>query len=80
MLVVAYTIYKINPFSFSVERTFWCRRITSITLWRSTGKYSSKRVFAIPFGNDEKWEAWDSEMHKTGEYKKYRKEDGSRKR
>ena len=74
--VVCYLTYKKFPFYISVNKTFWCKKTSSITLWMYTrrGKYgsSSKGLLTIPVRNRKKLNEWDSEMFSSGEYKKYR--------
>jgi len=73
--VVSYFLYKKFPFYISVNKTFWCKKVYSITLmmYTSRSEYgsSSKGLFTLPIRNYEKIEKWDSEMFKSGEYKNY---------
>lgn len=57
-------MYKYNLFFFSVDRTFWYKKVKSITLWRITYKNeyerAAKAVFTIPFRNCKKADELDS--------------------
>ncbi len=73
--VVGYFIYKKFPFYLSVNKTFWCKKVYSITLmmYTSRSEYSSrsKGLFTLLIRNYKKIEEWDSKMFKSGEHKRY---------
>lgn len=75
ILIVSYFIYTNNKFYITANRTFWCKKIYSYTLWKYTHKSeygsSSIGVFTFPIRNRDKMEDWDSAMFRSGEYKKY---------
>ena len=76
IIIMGYLVYKVFPFHISVNKTFWCKRVTALTIMmytkRSEYGSSSKGLFTIPIRNYKKAEEWDGRMYKSGEYKKYR--------
>lgn len=79
IIIIGYICYKKNPFYISVNKTFWCRKVVSLTLMRYTHREkswsSSKGVFTLPIRNYKKMEEWDTQMLRSGEYKRYRDND-----
>ena len=73
--VVSYFIYKKFPFYIGVNKTFWCKKVYSITLMMYTSRNefgsSSKGIFTLPIRNEKKLDKWDEKMFRSGEYKKY---------
>lgn len=75
--IVGYLLYKYFPFYLEIDRTHWCKKPYSITLWiRTSGNKltnygSATGLFTWSFRNEEKIEKWDSAMFKSGKYKNY---------
>lgn len=75
--IICYLIYKYFPFYIEVNKTFWCKKAYSITLWMRTSgnKFtnygSAKGLFTIPFRDRKKLDKWDYKMFKSGKYKNY---------
>jgi len=83
---ISFIIYKYFPFYIEVNKTTWCKKPYSITLWMYTqkDKYSSsaKGLLTLPFRNEKKLNKWDDEMFNSGKYKTYyvfkREKNGNR--
>ena len=75
--IVSYLTYKYFPFYLEVNKTFWCKKPYSITMWmrtsgnRLTNYSSAKGLFTLSFRDGEKLNEWDSKMFRSGEYKRY---------
>jgi hypothetical protein len=71
---VGYFIYEKFPFHLSVNKTFWCKKVYSITLMMRTSgnrrSYSAKGIFTLPIRNYKKLIEWDDKMYESGEYKR----------
>ena len=67
--IVGYLTYKYFPFHIEVNKTFWCKKPYSITLWmrisgnRLTNYGSSIGLFTLSFRNEEKLRKWDSDTY-----------------
>jgi len=80
LCIVGYVTYKYFPLYIVVNKTHWCKKIYSITLWRiivgnrcSTGR-TSKGIITLQIRDEDKLMKWDKQMFHSGEYKKYIKE------
>ena len=77
VIIIGYYLCLKNPFYIEVNRTFWCKKPYSITLWRYTYRSengsSANGLFTIPIRNYQKAMEWDDKMFRSGEYKKYDK-------
>lgn len=75
--IVGFALYKYFPFYFEINKTFWCKKPYSITLWvrtsgnRLTNHESAKGLFTFSFRNKDKLEEWDLKVFKSRQYKTY---------
>lgn len=65
IIFICYLIYKHNRLYIGVNKTFWYKKIISITLYWKThvseyGGYSAKGFLTIPLKNWRKATEWDS--------------------
>ena len=77
--IVGYLLYKYFPFYIEVNKTFWCKKPFSITLWmrtsgnRLTNYGSAKGLFTLSFRNEERLDQWDHALFKSGKHKSAKK-------
>lgn len=77
--ITCYLLWVYFPFYLEFNRTVWCKKSYSITLWmitsgnRRTTYGSAKGVFTLPFRNEDRLNAWDDAMFDSGKYQQYRK-------
>ncbi len=66
ILIWGYLSYKYNPFWLSFNRTFWMKKLTSISLMyryhKSEQGSQSRSIFTLTLRNYGKWSEWDSEQ------------------
>lgn len=78
VILIGYILYRENRFYIQVNRSFWYRKLISITLMWNYGPIRkgihARRIFTIRVRSYGKTEKWDSEMFHSGEYLKYRKD------
>ena len=72
--IISFFAYKYNPFWISVRRTFWMKKITSISIMYRYQKTeygsSSKGIVTFRIRNYDKWSEWDSKEFRNREVSK----------
>lgn len=76
MLILVCVVYKENRLYISVNRTFWCKKIYSITIMRNDrpikeGISYATGLFTIPLRNRKKLIKWDDDMFKNDKCETY---------
>lgn len=75
ILLIGWLLHKhfLSSFYISLDKTFWCKKVYAITLMRRIDSCYSVGVVTLKLRNCKKLQDWDSEMFRTGKYKKYNK-------
>ena len=52
--LIVYVLYKIKPFYFEIEKTFWTEKPTYLILWVKKSENHYRSVFSIPLCDTKK--------------------------
>lgn len=64
LIIIFVYLYKINPFYFEVQRTFWKNRPYGIMLWKvDRSGYGANGIWSFYFRNGEKLDEKDKPVH-----------------
>jgi hypothetical protein len=75
LIIIGFLIRKFNPFWISIDRTFWMKKLLSITLMYRYSKTEynsgSKGLYTLTIRSRNKWADWDSNEYLKSKPKNY---------